>query len=110
MKIIHAATIAALALGGGAILAQTTSATKVPDPGEGAKLIVSYCSPCHDWASDYNSIMSSGVFVPGKSGSSMGWLLIASGQMPASGPAPSAEEQQVIKDWIDAGAPEPKNP
>ncbi len=88
--------------------AQGTSTIKTVDLSQGSALLVSYCAPCHDWASDYDSILSSGVIVPGDSGSSPAWQLISTGQMPMSGPAPSAAEQQLIKDWIDAGAPPPR--
>jgi len=100
--------IGILFLAGLGLFAQTASTTKNIDLSQGSALLVSYCSPCHDWAADYDSIMASGVIAKGDSASSPAWQLISSGQMPMSGPAPSAAEQQLIRDWIDAGAPPPK--
>jgi hypothetical protein len=97
--------VIAFIVGAQAVSAQTTTV----DLSQGSALIVSYCSPCHDWASDYKSIMDSGVIVPGDSASSQAWVMISSGRMPAQGPAPTAEEQKLIKDWIDAGAVAPKS-
>ncbi|MDA8412039.1 MAG: hypothetical protein M0001_16820 [Treponema sp.] len=88
------------------ISAQTD--TKTVDLSKGSSLIVAYCSPCHDWASDYKSIMDSGVVVPGDSASSQAWVMISSGRMPAQGPAPTSKEKKLIKEWIDAGAVAPK--
>ncbi|HUX42484.1 MAG TPA: hypothetical protein VMV83_15050 [Rectinemataceae bacterium] len=82
--------------------------TATVDLSQAPGLLTSYCSPCHDWASDYTSIMDSGVIVAGDSASSPAWVMISSGRMPASGPAPTEAEQKLIKDWIDAGAVAPK--
>jgi hypothetical protein len=87
--------------------AQDTPSTKIVELRSGSSLIVAYCSQCHDWAADYDSIMASGAIVPGDSGSSPAWIMISTGRMPADGPAPSAAERKLIKDWIDAGAPAP---
>lgn len=92
-----------------ALAAGAQASSKTVELGKGSGLLVSYCSPCHDWAADYNSIMASGVIVPGDSASSPAWIMISTGRMPARGPAPNAEERKLIKEWIDAGAPAPKN-
>ena len=92
-----------------AALAGAQTSTKTVDLHQGPGLLVSYCSPCHDWAADYGSIMASGVIVSGDSASSPAWIMISTGRMPARGPAPTAEERKLIKEWIDAGAPAPKN-
>ena len=86
--------------------AQSADGTKTLDLSKAADPIVGYCSPCHGWASDYDSIMASGVITPGDPASSPAWFMISSGRMPAQGPAPTAAEKQLIHDWIAAGAPQ----
>lgn len=103
--------LALLLLVAGIAGAQSTqpasSTTTTVDLSQAPALLTSYCSPCHDWASDYTSIMDSGVIVAGDSASSPAWVMISSGRMPASGPAPTEAEQKLIKAWIDAGAAAP---
>lgn len=103
--------VAVLALAA-AVFAQSTassgqSSAPKQDLTRGSSILVDYCSACHDWAQDYDSIMASGVIVPGNVEKSLVWKMISSGRMPAAGDPPTAEEKQLIHDWIEAGAPAP---
>lgn len=105
MKATIAFTILlALAVAAGA---QSASGATTLRLSKGPALITAYCSACHGWAADYDSIMASGAIVPGKSASSRAWFMISSGRMPQGGPPLPAKDRKIIYDWIAAGAPRP---
>lgn len=96
-----------LLLSGLGLAAQSSSSNgfSAAELAQGSRILVDYCSRCHDWAQDYDSIMASGVVTPGKVSESLAWIMVSTGRMPAEGPAPTAEEQRLLRAWIEAGAP-----
>jgi len=74
------------------------------------------CGVCHGdepqsgelKATDYDTLMAGGksgrVIIPEDSVRSLLWYQVSNGIMPMTGPLPE-DEQQLIKTWIDAGAP-----
>ncbi len=66
-----------------------------------------YCSSCHDWAGSYESILESGVIIPGDSYASPALIAINEGWMPPAKPLPTPEEKRYLTEWVDAGAPKP---
>lgn len=77
------------------------------DMNRGTSIIVNNCSGCHSWASDYSSIMASGLVVAGHPEESKLIDVIEAGYMPPSPPRPSADDINVLYAWITAGAPAP---
>jgi mono/diheme cytochrome c family protein len=88
-----------------AVGAQSASGPTTLRLSKGADLVITRCSVCHGWASDYDSLMASGGIVAGKPGSSIVWTMISSGRMPRGGPAFTSKERKLVYDWIAAGAP-----
>jgi mono/diheme cytochrome c family protein len=69
------------------------------------------CSSCHGnrasggvQLNSYESLMSSNVVSAGDSAGSVLWQVVDSGVMPKAGQRLSAEQVQLIADWINAGA------
>jgi len=77
------------------------------DMGKATSIIVNDCSRCHAWATDYGSIMASGLVVAGHPEESKLVDVIEAGYMPPSPPLPSAGDIETISAWIAAGAPAP---
>lgn len=77
------------------------------DMNRATSIIVGNCSMCHAWASDYSSIMSSGLVVAGHPEESNLLDVIKAGYMPPTQPRPSADDINVLYAWISAGAPAP---
>ena len=102
----RAAAILSLAWAAASAAAQGSPLPRTIEFGTVTSLIGKYCSNCHDWASAYKAIIVPARVVPGSPKDSLLWDMIESGQMPLSGPAPSAEEKALIRDWIAAGAPD----
>lgn len=81
-----------------------------------APIINTYCVECHGGArireglnlTTYDGLMAGSnngaVIVVGNANESLFVDLIAQGEMPERGPAPSTEELQLIIDWINQGA------
>jgi hypothetical protein len=88
-----------------AVQGQESRIPKTLEFGRVPKIFGNYCSACHEWASSAATISRPERIVLGKPQESKAWLLISSGTMPPSGPAPSEEEKFLIRDWISAGAP-----
>lgn len=75
-----------------------------------------YCVECHGGRltrqgltmTTYNDLMAGSfdgaVVFPGNANDSLVVQLIAAGEMPERGPAPSSAELQIIIDWINQGA------
>lgn len=75
-----------------------------------------YCVECHGGRftreglnmTSYDAVMTGSfngaVIVPGNANDSLVVQLIAAGEMPDRGPAPSSAELQIIIDWINQGA------
>lgn len=105
---------------------ETTQPTPLP-PTENAVSSVSfsnqvlpifqtYCVECHGGTrtreglnmTSYENLMAGSfngaVVIPGNANESITVQLIAAGEMPERGPAPSTEELQTIIDWINQGA------
>lgn len=82
-----------------------------------APILARHCLECHDSTSKKGKLDLSrreGAFkggkggpaiVPGNSAESPLWTAVESGEMPDDRPPLSAEEKQVLRRWIDAGAP-----
>ena len=81
-----------------------------------APLLARRCLECHDSSSKKGGLdlsrkvaalaggESGKVIVPGKASASLLWESIESNDMPEEGPALSAQEKQLFRQWIDAGA------
>ncbi len=81
-----------------------------------APLLANNCLNCHDSAtkkgdldlSRKNAALAGGesgeVIVPGKSGESLLWEQIESGDMPPDGQPLSEEDRALLRQWIDGGA------
>ncbi len=89
------------------IAAQGTVIPKTLEFGRIPGIFVNYCLACHEWAASYEGIVKAPLVVPGKPEESRVWILVSEGAMPASGPSPTGEEKQLMRDWIAAGAPRP---
>ncbi len=81
-----------------------------------AAIISTHCLDCHDSASKEGQLDLSRkkeafkggengpVIIPGNSAKSSFWDLVKSDEMPQDHPPLSAQEKQLLKKWIDAGA------
>jgi hypothetical protein len=86
--------------------AQGTAIPKSLDLDKAPGIFAANCSPCHDWAKAYDTVIDPAVIVPGKPQESPAWLALSQDIMPPTGPL-SAEDKDLILAWIQAGAPRP---
>lgn len=80
-------------------------------------ILKSYCHRCHgqdgaakggfEYVLDRTRLLAGGKVIPGRSGESDVYQQMRDGTMPPPGqkPRPSAEEVELVRQWIDAGAP-----
>jgi hypothetical protein len=87
------------------LAAQGTAIPKKLDIGRAPALLAANCSPCHDWAKSYESIIAA-VIAPGRPDESPAWRMISQDAMPPTG-ALGGDDKALILAWIEAGAPAP---
>jgi serine/threonine-protein kinase len=85
---------------------------------DGFLLAKKYCYRCHNGSIEFDITDRDGLLakkgdsvyvVPGQLDDSYLWQRIDDGDMPPEGqPQPSAVEKELLKQWIDAGAPKPE--
>lgn len=97
--------VPSLALAQDQASASQSGTTLVLDPMKAVSIIKGNCLKCHDWASGYESIVSDGRVKPGKSGESPLYTMIRDEVMPPSPPAPTADDLETLRVWIEAGVP-----
>ncbi len=94
----------------------TTTPAEVSYANDVQPLFTQYCTRCHGGSkteeglslSSFADVMSGSkegaVIIPGDAENSVLAMLMVSGEMPQRGAKPSAEEIQIILDWINGGA------
>lgn len=107
----------------------TQTSTPVPSPvAESEQAVVSYsrqvqpildryCISCHGVnrvaegldLTSYEKVMAGSrngpIVIPGQADKSLLVLLVETGEMPKRGAKPTAEQIQILRDWVNAGAP-----
>lgn len=103
--------------GAGAGIGRTIAEKPKKAPGEIlfenkiAAILSQHCLECHDTATSKGDVdlsrktaIDGDLIAPGNSRKSLVWETVASDDMPKKRPALSAEEKELLKKWIDAGA------
>lgn len=102
------------------LAAQDSAASAAPAPDYAAQiapLLAARCGACHDADDPQGELVlttpeglrrggvTGKLLVPGAAQESLLMRRVAAGEMPPEGPALSAEEVELLRAWIDAGAP-----
>jgi hypothetical protein len=69
-------------------------------------ILADRCSGCHDWARSPETLSDAGIIVPGNAEGSKMYQMIAEDAMPMTGSKLTADQKEIIRAWIAAGAPQ----
>ncbi len=68
------------------------------------QILADRCSGCHDWAGAPEGLAGRGLVVPGDAENSVLYQMVSSDAMPKAGPKLTADQKEIIRAWIAAGA------